>query len=71
MVWDVGPSELNSNDGQGKPTASLGKYVVVWKGLEAGPSEVWRSAWKLQGPVVARGATIKTQKNSVKKESAP
>jgi uncharacterized protein (TIGR02246 family) len=31
MAYDVGTYELKVNDAQGKPTAEIGKYVVVWK----------------------------------------
>lgn len=40
MAYEIGTFELKSDDAQGKPTSTLGKYVVVWKKQ---PTHQWKA----------------------------
>jgi ketosteroid isomerase-like protein len=40
IAYETGTFELKSNDAQGTPTATVGKYVVVWK---RGTDHEWKA----------------------------
>jgi ketosteroid isomerase-like protein len=40
IAYETGTFELKSDDAQGKPTTTVGKYVVVWK---KAPNHEWKA----------------------------